>query len=126
MSKSRRLGDFRLARLAKYLVGTLKFSVGFDHEEYGDIVRILMDSDWAGSEERYSTHGGIEFNRGDIVDSCVASDQARVVSSGEEELYGIVHGPTRGIFTKHVYDEMGRLIKIDVETDFTAAIGLCY
>ena len=49
----------------------------------------------------------------------------RASSSGEAELYGIVNGSARGIFTKHMYEEMGRNINIDVETDSTAAIGMC-
>ena len=49
----------------------------------------------------------------------------RALSSGEAELYGIVDGSARGIFTKHMYEEMGRTINIDVETDSTAAIGMC-
>ena len=47
------------------------------------------------------------------------------MNSGEAELYGIVDGSARGIFTKHMYEEMGRNINIDVETDSTAAIGMC-
>ena len=86
----------------------------FDLQEYGDIVRIPVDSDWAGSDERYSTHAGLEFHGGHLVDSWVASDQVRGLSSGEAELYGIVDGAARGIF-----------IDIDVETDSTAAIGMC-
>ena len=98
----------------------------FDHQEYGDIVRIAVDSDWAGSEERYSTHAGLEFHGEHLVGSWVASDQVRALSSGEAELQGIVDGSARGIFTEHMYEEMGRTINIDVETDSTAAIGMCY
>ena len=57
------------------------------------------------------------------MDSWVASDQVRALSSGEAEVYGMVDGLARGIFTKHMYEEMGRTI--DVETDSTAAIGMC-
>ena len=59
------------------------------------------------------------------MNSWVASDQVRAMSSGEAELYGIVDGSAGGIFTKHMYEEMGRTINIDVETDSTAAIGMC-
>ena len=88
-------------------------------------MRIPVDSDWAGSEERYSTHAGLEFHGGHLVDSWVESDQVRAVSSGEAELHGIVDCSARGIFTKHMYEEMGRTINIDVETVSTAAIGMC-
>ena len=52
MTKPRKLGNLRLARLARYLVGTQKLTFTFDHQEYSDIVRIPVDSDWAGSAER--------------------------------------------------------------------------
>ena len=45
-----------------------------DHQEYGDTVRIAVGSDWAGSEERHSTHAGLEFHGEHLVDSWVASD----------------------------------------------------
>ena len=70
-------------------------------------------------------HAALEFHGEHLVDSRVASDQVRASSSGEAELYGIVDGSERGIFTKHMYEEMGRTINIDVETDSTAAIGMC-
>ena len=104
-------------------MGTQKLTLRFDHQRYSDIVRIPVDSDWAGSEERYSTHAGPEFHEEHLVDSWVATEKVRAKSSGEAELYGIVDGSARGIFTKH--EEMGRTINIDVETDSTAAIGMC-
>ena len=86
MTKPRQLGNLRLARLARYLVGTEKLVLRFDHQEYGDAVRIAVDSDWAGSEERYSTHAGQEFHGEHLLDSWVASDPVRALSSGEAEL----------------------------------------
>ena len=118
MTRPRKLGNLRLARLARYFLR-------FDHQEYGDTVRNAIDSDWAGSEERYSTHAGLEFHGEHLVDSWVASDQVRALSSGAAELCGTVDGLARGIFTKHMYEEMGRTINIDVETDSTAANGMC-
>ena len=113
MTKPRKLGNLRHARLARFLVGTEKL--------YGDTVRIAVDSDWAGSDERRQGWNSME----NIVDSWVASDQVRALSSGEAELHGIVDGSARGIFTKHMYEEMGRTINVDVGTDSTAAIGMC-
>ena len=80
MTKPRKLGNLRLARLARYLVGTQKLALRFDHQEYGDTVRIAVDSDWAGSEERYSTHAGLEFHGEHLVDSWVASDEVRALT----------------------------------------------
>ena len=69
MTKSRKLGNHRLERLPRYHVGTQKLTLRFDNQEYGDIVRIPVDSDCAGSEEPYSTHAGLEFHGGYLVDS---------------------------------------------------------
>ena len=106
-------------------MGTQKLTFRFDHQEYGDTVRIAVDSDWAGSEERFSTHEGLEFHGEHLVHSWVASDQVRALGSGEAELFGIVDGSARGTLTKHMYEEMGRTVNIDGETDSTAAIGMC-
>ena len=83
-------------------------------------MRIPIDSNWSGTEERNSTHAGREFHGGHLVDSCVASDQVRALSSGEAELHGIVKGSARRIFTKRMDEEMGRTINVAVETDSTA------
>ena len=105
MTTPRKLGNLRLARLARYFVGTEKLVLRFDHQKYGDTVGIAVDSDWAGSEQRYSTHARLEFHGEHLVDSWVASDQVRL-SSGEAELYGIVDGSARGTLHKaHVRGE---------------------
>ena len=61
------------------------------------------------------------------MDSWVASDQVRALSSGEAELYEIADGSARGIFTKHtrVRGDEPRTINIEIETDSTAEIGMC-
>ena len=100
MTKPRKMGNLRLARLARYLVGTQMLTLRFDHQEYGDTVRIPVDSDWAGSEERYSTHAGLEFHGGHLVDSWVASDQVRALSSGEARNRGWFC--TRNLHKTHV------------------------
>ena len=76
MTKPRKLGNLRLARLARYLVGTEKLVLRFDHQESGGTARIAADSDLAGSEERYSTHAVLEFHGAHLVDKWVASDQS--------------------------------------------------
>ena len=92
MTKPRKLGNHRLSRPVRYLRGTQKLTLRFDHREYNDIVGILVDSDWAGNDERYSHHAGREFHGGHLVDSWVASDQVRALSSGETELHEFVDG----------------------------------
>ena len=83
MTKPRKLGNLRLARLGRSFVGAQDLTLSFDHQDYSDIVRIPVDSDSAGSEERNSTHVGLECHGGHLVDSWAASDQVRAPSSGE-------------------------------------------
>ena len=91
-------------------------------------MRIPVDADWAGSEQRYPTHAGLQFHRGHLVYSWVASDQVRAPSSGEAELYGIVDALRAHLeesSRRHMFEDMERTIEVDVETDSTAAIGVC-
>ena len=54
-----------------------------------------------------------------------ASDQVRALSSAEAELHGIVGGSgTRNLHVAQVRRDW-RNINVDVETDSTAAIGMC-
>ena len=59
VSKPRKMGGPPSVKVCR--IGTQKLSLRFDHLEYGDIVRIPVDSNWSGPEERYSTHAGLEF-----------------------------------------------------------------
>ena len=85
MTNPRTLGNLRLARLARYLQDTQKLTPKFDYQEYSDIVKIPVDSYWAGSEERYSTHAGLEFHEGHLVDSWVASDHVQALKQSSAE-----------------------------------------
>ena len=78
----------------------------------------------AGSEARCFTHAGLEVHGEQLVE-WIALDQVRALSSGEAEHYGIEDDSARGIFTKHMYEEIGRTINIDVDMDATTAMGMC-
>ena len=113
MTKPQKLGNLRLAWLARCLVGTQKLTLRFDHQEYSDIVRVTIDSDWAGSEERYSTRAGLEFHGGHLVDSLVASDRVPEKQISTESWMAL----TRSTCSRR-WDEPS-------QTDSTAAIGMC-
>ena len=71
MTKPRRMGNLRLARLARYLVGTQKLVLRFDHQEYGDTARNVFHARRAGIPVRTSrgfvgcirSSASIEFRR---------------------------------------------------------------
>ena len=99
-------------------MGTEKLVLRFDHQENGDTVRIAVDSGWAGSEERFSTHAGlISWIRGLHPIKCEHSVPKKQSST---ESWTARHEES-----SQSYEDMGRTINIDVETDSTAAIGMC-
>ena len=55
----------------------------------------------------------------------VQTDQVHARLSGKAEFYGIIDGAARGLLTKHVMEEFGHPWKLVVETDSTAARGMC-
>ena len=109
MTKPRKLGNLRLARLARYLVGTEKLVLRFDHQEHGDTARIAVDSDWAGSEERYfhARRAGIPWrtSRGFVV--CIrsnASIEFRRSRAGSTETWTRHEEPSQSTCTRR-WDE---------------------
>jgi hypothetical protein len=96
----------------------------FKHEPetYGS--RIPVDSNWAEEPDRYSSHAGCEFVGSHLIDSWVATDQVRALSSAEAELYGIVDGSARGILTQNLFGELKIEWWVEVECDSSAAIAI--
>ena len=60
LTKPQKLDNFRLAWLERKLVDTEKLVLRLDHHKHDDTLRIVLESGWTGSEERYSTHAGLE------------------------------------------------------------------
>eukprot|EP00971_Amphidinium_carterae_P345712 6486824-Amphidinium_carterae.1 len=59
-----------------------------------------------------------------MIDSWVATDQVRALSSGEAELYGLVDGAARGLQTKHMMEEIMDAWQVELQCDSTAAVGM--
>jgi len=83
-----------------------------------------VDSSWADVPDRYSTHAGCEFVGSHLIESWVATDQVRALSTAEAELYGIVDGSARGIMTRTLHEELGVVWPIEVGSDSSAAISI--
>ena len=103
MSKPRRLGDLRLATLVRYLVGTRKVSLRFDYR------RTATSCEFPWTPTRLAVKNGTPLMEG------FTSTEPWVLEKQN----------STDLQTKHMYEEMGRTINIDVETDSTAAIGMC-
>jgi len=126
MSKPIRLGFARVERCARYLAGSGFLALVFRHEPEPTKTVVIVDSNWSEEPDRYSTHAGCEFLGSHLIESYVAKDQVRSLSSGEAELYGIVDGAARGIMTRNALAEIGMANwPVEICTDSSAAIGMC-
>ena len=126
MSRPLRLGEAFLERAARYLASPERrhLALFFAHEPRVQCSRVPVDADWAGREDRYSTHSGVELVGSHMIDSWVATDQVRALSTAESELYGIIDGAARGLQTKHVMQECSTDWQVTVESDSAAGIGI--
>ena len=71
-----------------------------------------------------SSHAVCEFVGTHLIDSWVATDQARALSSAEAELYVIVDGAARGILTQNLFAEVDRTWWVEVECGSSAAVAI--
>jgi hypothetical protein len=124
MSSPLRLGNARLERCARYLAGYQHLCLLFKHEAEVTGSWIPVDSSWADDPDRYSTHAGCEFVGSHLIESWVATDQVRALSTAEAELYGIVDGSARGIMTQNMMKEIGIDWSVEVGSDSSAAISI--
>jgi hypothetical protein len=124
MSTPLRLGNARLERCARYLSGYQHLCLLFKHEAEVIGSWIPVDSSWADDPDRYSTHAGCEFVGSHLIESWVATDQVRALSTAEAELYGIVDGSARGIMTQNMMKEIEVSWAVGVGSDSSAAISI--
>ena len=102
----------KLGNLQKKLV------LGFDHQEYGDTVRIAVNSDLF-----HARRAGILWRTSRGFVGCIRSSASIEFQRSRAQRNRGLLG-TRNLH-KALYEEMGRTVNIDVETDSTAAIGMC-
>jgi hypothetical protein len=113
-----------LERCARYLSGHQYLCLTFKHEAEVTGSWIPVDSSWADDPDRYSTHAGCEFIGSHLVESWVATDQVRALSTAEAELYGIVDGAARGIMTQNMMKEINVPWSVQIGSDSSAAIAI--
>ena len=96
-----------------------------------DRLRVGSDADWAGDDEsRRSVHGVMEFignartGRWHLINSALAQQQVRAISSGESELYGLGHAAAFAINTKEILKELSIYLPLELETDSAAGKGI--
>ena len=122
----------KLKKLARYLKGQPRVvqKIKLDVDGFGDEVKIIVDSDWAGcTHTRRSTNGGCIIV-GDICMKAWSTTQRVVaLSSGEAEYYAAVKGASECLGFLAGCADLGiwadDMVSLRVLTDSSACKGIC-
>ena len=87
--------------------------------------RAYSDSDWAGcSRTRKSTSGGTAMMGKHLIVHWSSTQATIALSVAEAELNGMTKGGTESLFLKHLSDEIGLNLDIEIRTDSSAGKGI--
>ena len=117
----------KLKRISRFLVGAprLVYEYKWSHDEPGDTIVALVDTDFAGCRAtRRSTSGGVLMRGGHCIRHWSTTQTTVALSSGEAELTGICKGAATAIGLCAVARDLGIKLKIVLKSDATAALGM--
>ena len=112
----------KLKRIARYLsqAPRLVFTWPFQHKP--KILQVYSDTDWAGCRAtRKSTQGGVICYGSHVIKTYSSTQATIALSSGEAEYYGLVKSASIGLGVQAMYSDLGEDIKINLNTDASAA-----
>jgi len=124
MSKPTELDLQKLKKLGRYLVAVGNTRSVFRWQS--DLSRVLgySDSDYAGSEKRTSTSGGVVVFGGVVIKSWSKQQKVIALSSGEAELYGAVKLGCELMGARSLALDFGLNVSLDMFLDAKATIGM--
>ena len=101
----------------------MEWEYPWQEEEEAKVLRILIDSYWAGCREtRRSTSGGISMLGRHPMKTWSSTQVTVATSSAEAELYSMSEGASRGLGFKTILGELGVEVNLLViSTDSAAA-----
>ena len=98
----------------------------FDFQSPIDSLVVPVDTDFAGDyETRRSTSGGAGLRGSHLIKHWSQTQSTIALSSAEAELSGICKGASIGLGLLAVAKDLGMTWTMEVQTDATAAIGIC-
>ena len=98
----------------------------YDFQDVADQLVVAVDTDFAGNHEtRRSTSGGAALRGSHLIKHWSQTQSTVALSSAEAELSGICKGASNGLGLLAVARDLGMVWRMDVQTDATAAIGIC-
>ena len=115
-----------LKRLVRYLILRPRLAWRFDFQQPTSDLTMFVDTDFAGDlVTRRSTSGGAAMRGGHLLKHYSITQTTVALSSGEAELSGICKGASQGLGLVSIARDLSLLFSLDVQTDATAAIGIC-
>ena len=122
-----RRGDLRaLRRLWQYLLVEPRWVYHFAWQGFGAPLRVCVDTDFVGCQlTRRSTSGGRAMHGAHLVKHWSTTQKAVTLGSVEVELGGIVKGVGEGIGLCSLGRDLLLDMKLEVQADSAAAIGIC-
>ena len=119
--QTRRCCWVKLKRIARYLFEHPRAITQFNKGGNLDVIKVYIDSDWAGCRKtRMSTSGGIVV-WGGVVKSWSSTQPSIALSSGEAEYSALVKVAAEGIGLQSILRDLGFETSVEVYTDSSAA-----
>ena len=89
-------------------------------------MKVYVDTDFGGCvHKRQSTSGGIAMMGRHSLKHWSTTQTAIALSPGEAELSGICRGASTALGLQSLAKDLGIVLRIEILTDATAAIGIC-
>ena len=93
--------------------------------QHTGVIRVYVDSDWAGGAERKSMSAGMIEIDGCCIRSWSKGQTVTAQSSGEAEFMAIILGATEGLAVQSMLAEIGLPMKLEILSDSSAARAMC-
>ena len=116
----------RLKRVGRYLLTAPRVAMYYPWTALSDTLQVYTDSDHAGCHRtRKSTAGGVIVWSAGVVKTWSKTLPVIALSTGESELAACVRAAAEGIGLQTLLADFGFEVRIIMESDATAAIGMC-
>ena len=106
-------------------MGRPKAALRFRRQKHVDKITVFVDSDFAGDPvSRKSTTGSVAPIGNHTVKSGSTLQSLTALSVGEAEFYAVVKGGQVGLSLRSMYQDLGILMKIGIQSDSSTANSL--
>ena len=122
-----RVGDDQgVKRAARYLRRFPVSSLMYNWQAQPSKLVVYTDADWGGCvRTRRSTSGGLILHGDHLLSFWSRTQQCVALSSCESEVNALIKGGVEGLGVKHMIQQCGCELDLELKTDASAAQGLC-